>query len=124
MFAVFGLDGLDAFETAYGSSAGDDLISRLAEDFARMVRPEGLCYAPRRREFCAIFELSVAAVSPILAAAAITLRREGAMSQIAIAFGIAVLPGEAADTVEALRVADRKLILARKARRRAGSALG
>ncbi len=124
VFAVFGLDGLDAFEKAYGTSAADDLISRLAEDFAQMVRPEGLCYAPRRREFCAIFELPLAAVSTILAAAAIALRREAAMSQIAIAFGIAVLPGEAADTIEALQVADRNLIQVRKAQRRARSALG
>jgi GGDEF domain-containing protein len=124
VFAVFGLGGLDDHEKVYGVEATDDLITRLAGDFARMVRPEGFCYAPRRREFCAIFELPIAEVSPILATAAITLRRESALAQLLIAFGIAVLPEQADDPIAALMVADKNLIQARKTQRRNRAALG
>ncbi len=118
VLAVFGLDGLDEFEKAYGSFGADDVIARMAAEFARIVRPEGVCYAPRRREFCALFTLPFAAASPILAAAAIALRREGAITQITTAFGVAVLPEQAHDPTGALIVADRNLNQARRAQRR------
>jgi GGDEF domain-containing protein len=124
VFVVFGLGGLDDHELAHGLEATNDLIARLADDFARMVRPEGVCYAPRRREFCAIFELSVVEVSPILANAAITLRRESALAELLIAFGLAVLPAQADDPLAALRVADGNLVQARKTQRRNRAALG
>ncbi len=116
--AVFGLDGLDEFEERYGTSETDDVIARLAHEFARMVQPEGVCYAPRRRELSAIFDLPFAAVEPILAAAAIALRREGAMTLITTAFGFAVLPDQADNAIGALIVADRRLNEARRAQRR------
>jgi GGDEF domain-containing protein len=116
--AVFGLDGLDELEHVYGASKANDVIVRLAEEFARMVRPPGFCYAPRRREFCVVFDLPLAAVTPIVAAASIALRREGAMARITTPFGIAVLPDQADDPIGALRVADRNLNEARRAQRR------
>jgi GGDEF domain-containing protein len=123
VFAVFGLGGLDDYEKVYGLGATNELIVRLAGDFARMVRPEGICFAPRRREFCAIFELPVVEVSPILAAAAIALRRESSLADLLIAFGIAVLPEQADDPIAALMVADRNLVQARKTQRRTRAAL-
>jgi GGDEF domain-containing protein len=123
VFAVFGLGGLDEHENVHGLEATNALIVRLAGDFGRMVRPEGVCYAPRRREFCAIFELPVVDASPILASAAIALRRESALEGLLIAFGIAVLPEQADDPIRALVVADRNLIQARKTQRRNRAAL-
>ena len=122
--AVFGLGGLDEFEKSHGKSETDRLIARLAEEFARMVRPEGVCYAPRRREFVALFDLPLGVVSRILAPAAIALRRVGAIASIAIAFGTAVLPGQASSPISALVVADRNLSQARRAQRRARALAG
>ncbi len=119
VFAVFGLDGLDEYEEAHGTAETNAVIAALAGEFARLVCPEGVCYAPRRREFCALFDLPFAAVSPILAAAAIAIRREGAIALVTAAFGIALLPHQADSPVGALVVADRRLDQARRAQRRA-----
>ena len=122
--AVFGLDGLDDYEKACGTAAADDVIARLATEFARMVRPEGICYTPRRREFCALFDLPFTEASPILAAAAIALRREGAITQITSAFGVALLPAQAHSAIAALAVADRHLNDARRAQRKPRPVVG
>jgi GGDEF domain-containing protein len=119
VLAVFALDGLDDYEKAHGSFRTDDLLFRLAQEFARIVCPEGRCYTPRRREFCALFALPLAEVSPMLAAASLSLRREIAMTGLTTAFGIAILPDQAPDSTGALVVADRNLNNARKAQRRA-----
>lgn len=119
VLAVFGLDGLDRVEEVHGTAATHEIIAALADEFARIVGPDGACFAPRRREFCVIFEQPLAQIAPILAAAAIALRREGTMTLITSAFGIALLPDQAADPVGALIVADRQLNQARRAQRKA-----
>ena len=123
VLAVFGLDGLDEFEKTYGVASADNVIARLAEEFERMVTPEGVCFTPRRREFCAVFGLPLTSVWPILTATAIALRREGAMTLIRASFGIAVLPEQADDSVGALIVADRNLNQARRAQRNVRSSI-
>ena len=124
VLAVFGLDGLDEFEERFGTSETDALIARLAVEFAHIVRPEGACYAPRRREFSALFDRPFPAVEPILAAAAIALRREGELALISTSFGIALLPAQARDPITALIVADRRLNEASRARRKIRAASG
>ena len=121
--AVFGLDGLDEFEKAYGSFGADDVIARMAAEFARIVRPEGVCYAPRRREFCALFAVPFAAASPILAAAAIALRREGRSRRSRPRSASRCCPSRRTTPIGALIVADRNLNQARRAqlRKRTGS---
>ena len=37
VLAVFGLDGLEEFEQAHGTARANEVIARLADDFARMV---------------------------------------------------------------------------------------
>ena len=118
VLAVFALDGLDEFEKANGTSRTDELLFRLAQEFARIVCPEGRCYTPRRRELCAHFPTPLVEVSPILAAAAISLRREIAMTGMTTAFGVALLPYQADEPVGALVVADRNLNEARRVQRR------
>jgi GGDEF domain-containing protein len=119
VLAIFALDGLDVFEKANGVSRTDELLFRLAQEFARIVCPEGRCYTPRRRELCAHFPVPLVEVSPILAAASISLRREIAMTEMTTAFGVALLPYQAQDPVGALVVADRNLNEARRTQRRA-----
>jgi GGDEF domain-containing protein len=115
--AVFGLDGIEEFDKAYGAARGDAVIARLADDLARTVGRAGACFVPRRREFCVHCELPLDAATPILAVAAISLRREGAINSISTPFGIVVLPEGADDPIAALAVADRNLNEARRARR-------
>ncbi|HEY4348775.1 MAG TPA: GGDEF domain-containing protein [Gaiellaceae bacterium] len=115
--AIFGLDGFEEFERVYGTPNADEVLGRLAKEFAYMIEPAGVCYAPRRREFCALFSRPLHSVSPILAGAAIALRREGAMVLITTAFGVAVLPEQADEAISALAFADERLEHARRLRR-------
>lgn len=114
VLAVFGLEGLDELEASEGAARRDEAVARLAEEFAGAVGSRGVCYTPRRREFCAVFELPLMTVLPILAAAAIGLRREGAILLIKAAFGTAILPDQAESAGQALIVADQSLNQARR----------
>jgi GGDEF domain-containing protein len=120
--AVFGLDGIEEVVKLHGMARGDEVIARLAEDLARTVGPAGTCFVPRRREFCVHCELPLDEATPILAVAAISLRREGAINAIRTPFGIVVLPEGADDPIAALAVADRNLNESRRARRALRSA--
>jgi GGDEF domain-containing protein len=115
--AIFSLDGSGEFREELGEEVSNEIIARLAQEFARFIQPDGECYAPRRHEFAAIFTLPFAKVETILAAAAIAMRREGAIFSIQTTFGVAHLPGEAASPVAALMVADQRRVAAQKQRR-------
>ncbi len=117
VLAIFSLDGSGEFREELGEEVSNEIIARLAEEFARFVRPDGECFAPRRHEFAAIFTLPYAKVETILAAAAIAMRREGAIFSIQTTFGVAHLPREADSPVAALIVADQRRVAAQKLRR-------
>jgi GGDEF domain-containing protein len=118
ILAIFSLDGAAEWRDDLGEEISNQVIAQLAQEFARFMQPGGTCYAPRRLEFAALFTLPFAKVQTMLAAAAIAVRREGAIYGISTTFGVAQLPGDADSAVGALMVADRRLVAAR--RRRSG----
>jgi GGDEF domain-containing protein len=116
VLAIFSLDGSGEFREEIGEDVSNDVIARLADEFARFVRPDGACFAPRRHEFAALFRLPWVKVETVLAAAAIAVRREGSLFSISTTFGVAHLPQEAGTPVAALVVADRRRVEAQKRR--------
>ena len=122
--AVFGLDGLEEFEKQHGSATTDSLLAQLSRDLARMVRPDGSCFATRRREFCVFFDLPLTEVRSIVSAAAFSLRRECALASLSVDLGVARLPDQAQDPVAALNAADRRLNDSRRTRLRRLAATG
>src|SRR5689334_4544826 len=108
--AIFSLDGSGEFREELGEEVSNEVLARLAQEFARFVEPEGVCFAPRRHEFAALFHLPWPKVETILAAAAIAVRREGAIFSITTTFGVAHLPGDADTPVAALMVADQRRV--------------
>jgi GGDEF domain-containing protein len=119
VLAIFSLDGSAEFREELGEDVSNDVIVRLAQEFARFVRPDGVCFAPRRHEFAALFRLPWPKVETVLAAAAIALRREGSLFSISTTFGVAHLPQEADTPVAALVAADGRRVEAQKRRRAA-----
>jgi GGDEF domain-containing protein len=117
VLAIFSLDGSGEFREELGEEVSNEVIARLAEEFGRFIRPDGECFAPRRHEFAALFTMPYAKVETILAAAAIAIRREGAIFSIQTSFGVAHLPREAGSPVAALVVADQRRVAAQKLRR-------
>lgn len=121
VLAIFSLDGSGEFREELGEDVSNEVIARMAQEFARFVRPDGACYAPRRHEFAALFRLPWPRVETVLAAAAIAVRREGSLFSISTTFGVAHLPHEADTPVAALVVADRRRVEAQKRRRAVAS---
>ena len=115
--AVFSLDGSGEFREELGEDISNEVIARLGQEFARFIEPDGVCYAPRRHEFAAIFWLPWPKVETILAAAAIAVRREGSIFSITTTFGVAHLPADADTPAAALLMADQRRVAAQKQRR-------
>lgn len=116
--AVFDLAGSDDYRRLFGERTTDSLITRLAEEFARVINPNGSCYRPRYGEFCALVRLPPDAADAVLEDVASALRAAGESSLISFFYGVARLPGEAEDAIEALIIADQQLDLARMSRER------
>jgi GGDEF domain-containing protein len=110
--AVFDLTGLGDFERLFGERDGRALIARLAEQVARVLQPTGgVCYWPRRDEFCVLISTPSENVKALLFAAEAAINKEGHLSLVTAWFGAAFLPDEAADPIEALMLADDRLRL-------------
>ena len=111
--AVFDLVGLSEHRRSFGERASDELIARLAEAFARVVVPAGSCYRPRRDEFCSLVagRIDEADGANLLPEAARALLEAGEGSLTSSWFGACLLPEEAADPIEALMLADERLLV-------------
>jgi GGDEF domain-containing protein len=113
VLAVFELGGSNDHRQALGERASDALIVRCAEQFGRVIRPAGLCYRPRRDEFCALLTGSIDELNGTLLAAAQAIQRGAEPCVLSACFGSAVLPEEASDPVDLLILADERLSLGR-----------
>jgi len=109
VLAVFDLVGSSEYRRVFGEQASDELIARLAEQFARVVQPTGVCYRPRQDEFCALINRPIDDVRTMLFAAKDALKDEEESSLITAWFGAAFLPDEAADPIDALMLTDERL---------------
>jgi GGDEF domain-containing protein len=110
VLAVFDLGGAAEYRREFGERAGEVLIAHCAEGFAREMSRDGLCYRPRRDEFCALIAKPIEEAMTLLVAAEHALRMIDPLL-IATCFGATVLPDEAADPVELLMLADERLYL-------------
>lgn len=120
VLAVFDLGGASDYRRAFGERAGDALIARCAERFARAIQRDGVCYRPRRDEFCALIAKPTDDAMARLVEAEHALKL-GEPLLIAACFGATVLPDEAADPIELLMLADDRLnvrLTSRKPRER------
>jgi GGDEF domain-containing protein len=110
VIAVFDLSGLSAYERALGERAGDALIARLANRFARVIEPAGVCYRAREDEFWAIVRTLISeAGRPVLEEASEELSEQTEFLQLTASFGAALLPDEGDSPIDALMLADRRL---------------
>lgn len=118
LLVIFGLDGFDEYVSLFGSLAGRTLIVKLASRLADALGPGASCYRPRRDEFAALVPTPVGGVTEVLDAAVAALRERAASVAVSTAWGAAMLPEEAGDPVEALKLADGRLASNAPRRRR------
>ena len=121
VLAVFDLAGAAEYRRVYGYLASDTLIARLASVFAEVMAAPARLYRSREDEFWALLDWPADSARALVDAATAALRRSGAEAHVIATSGIALLPAEAGDPMEALRVADSRLGAVRRPRERRAS---
>jgi diguanylate cyclase (GGDEF)-like protein len=114
---LFDLDGFKGYNDSFGHPAGDALLTRLGGKLEGVPGESGAAYRLGGDEFCLVASLSSSEVGPLIdrATAALTERGEG--FQVGSSFGAVLLPDEATEPTEAMRLADERLYAQKYSRR-------
>ncbi len=112
--ALFDLDGFKRYNDAYGHPAGDALLQRLSAELADVVAGHGQAYRLGGDEFCLLLDADGS--DAVLRAAATALEARGDGFDVTASYGRVALPEDAADSEEALHLADRRMYAAKESR--------
>jgi diguanylate cyclase (GGDEF)-like protein len=115
--ALFDLDGFKSYNDAFGHPAGDALLARLAGRLDAAVAGHGRAYRMGGDEFCVLGQPG-GATDPLLAAASAALTEGGEGFSIAASYGSMLIPGEAQEASQALRLADQRMYAEKNSGRR------
>jgi len=111
---LYDLDGFKRYNDAYGHPAGDALLQRLSSELADVVRGHGQAYRLGGDEFCLLLEAPGS--DAVLRSAARALEARGDGFDVTASYGRVALPEDAADSEEALHLADRRMYAAKESR--------
>jgi two-component system cell cycle response regulator len=107
---LFDLDGFKNYNDSYGHPAGDALLTRLGFALAAATASDGLAYRVGGDEFCVLAPWPAdQAPDALVERARAALCEQGGAFAVGASAGYALLPADAADADEAMRVADRRL---------------
>ena len=109
LLLLYDLDGFKSYNDAFGHPAGDALLHRLALRLSVAAEPYGRAYRMGGDEFCVIAEGNTFDRGRIVSETLRALRDSGEGFEVGTAYGGAVLPDEATDLSEAMRIADTRL---------------
>jgi diguanylate cyclase (GGDEF)-like protein len=109
MLALYDLDGFKTYNDTFGHPAGDALLQRLGGKFATMVGERGAAYRLGGDEFCLLSAHTGGVGEALVEAAAMALSERGEGFVVTSSKGWCVLPVDARDASEALRVADTRM---------------
>ena len=117
VLVLFDLDGFKHYNDTFGHPAGDALLVRLGANLATYLSGRGRAFRMGGDEFCALFEPGDEVADPIIAGAASALTEHGEGFNVTSSYGAIVLPREAQDATEALRIADQRMYAQKNAGR-------
>ena len=106
---LFDLNGFKSYNDRFGHPAGDALLSRLGERLQRGLPADGRAYRLGGDEFCVLVRVDETKMADVVAETTANLTEEGEGFRITSSVGIVVLPDEARDTTEALKIVDRRM---------------
>jgi diguanylate cyclase (GGDEF)-like protein len=109
MLVVFDLDGFKHYNDVFGHPAGDAVLVRLAARLRTAVGAGGAAYRLGGDEFCALLVPGFGGWTPRLQACVDALGEEGDGYAIGCSHGAILLPEDAADAVDAMRLADQRM---------------
>jgi two-component system cell cycle response regulator len=116
LFAIFDLDGFKAYNDSFGHPAGDLLLRRMGTSLAGAVGKDGTAYRLGGDEFCLLIRGDRPTFMERMSAASEALHESGEGFDIGSSSGTAIVPDEATNASDALRIADRRMY-AEKGRR-------
>jgi two-component system, cell cycle response regulator len=108
---VFDLDGFKAYNDSFGHAAGDTLLGRVASRLADATDGYGAAYRLGGDEFCVLASTTTGGSGRLIERAAAALSEEGEGFSVRCSYGSVLMPAEASDLTEALRIADDRMYL-------------
>jgi two-component system cell cycle response regulator len=117
VLVLFDLDGFKHYNDTFGHAAGDALLARLGAGLSTYLDGRGKAFRMGGDEFCALFHPGDEVADPIIAGAASTLSDHGEGFTVTCSYGAIVLPREAQDATDALRIADQRMFAQKNAGR-------
>jgi two-component system cell cycle response regulator len=122
VLALFDLDGFKSYNDTFGHPAGDVLLARLGGNLRKYLGTRGTVFRMGGDEFCALFSLPAGAdKGDLLDGAALALSEQGEGFWIGASYGSIMVPAEAGDAAEALRIADQRMYAQKHAGRMSAS---
>ena len=109
LLMIFDLDGFKGYNDSFGHPAGDALLALLGAKLASIPGDDGAVYRLGGDEFCLLAPVSIGEAEPLIDRATKALSEQGEGFEISSSFGAIMLPDEATDASEALRLADERL---------------
>jgi two-component system, cell cycle response regulator len=109
VLALFDLDGFKHYNDTFGHPAGDALLVRLGRNLAACLERRGRAFRMGGDEFCVLIEPGADEPEQLVHSAAAALSESGDGFTIGCSFGSILLPEEASDPAEALRIADQRM---------------
>ncbi len=121
--AIFDLDGFKEYNDRFGHPAGDALLVRLTAALQRAVAGPGNAYRLGGDEFCVLAGgLDAIELDAYLAEWTACFSERGEGFVITASSGVALIPEEAGDPSEALRLCDRRMYARKHSRRTSAAA--
>jgi two-component system cell cycle response regulator len=117
VLVMFDLDGFKRYNDTYGHPAGDSLLMRLGANLGRVIRPYGNAYRLGGDEFCVLVVTGASSAKTIIALTASALSEQGEGFTVRSSHGAVILPHEARDATNALRIADQRMYAQKEDRR-------
>ena len=117
---LFDLDGFKPYNDNFGHPAGDALLRRLGQSLQRAVVDRGRAYRMGGDEFCVLAPVGPEGPAALAEAAVAALTEYGDGFTITASHGSVLLPSEASQPADALRMADQSMY-ARKSATRASA---
>jgi diguanylate cyclase (GGDEF)-like protein len=108
---VFDLDGFKTYNDSFGHAAGDALLARVASRLADATDEYGAAYRLGGDEFCVLASAATNGTGSLVERSAAALSEEGEGFSVRCSYGSVLMPTEASNLTEALRIADDRMYL-------------
>lgn len=109
VLVMFDLNGFKVYNDTFGHPAGDALLVRLGQNLTAFLSGRGTGYRIGGDEFCALFATGPDIAEPVILGAVNALSEHGDGFAITTSHGSIMLPLEAANAADAMKLADQRM---------------